>query len=97
MQPRAAGRIARRQLVTGRVDDTNVNAEPACGGFSALDLDARSVRLELPDRRTGRRFELLRECLHGEIDPAAVQKTQHEEVAAEERVPAQPLAQLPEH
>ncbi len=59
--------------------------------------DGRGVRLQLPHGRARGGFELAGKAPRRRARPIPVQHPQHEEVAAEERVPAQSRSRLAEH
>ena len=96
MEPGAARRIRRRQLVAAEVLDDHVGAQPAA--VDARVGSRRTVgraRLQECDGALGRCGQLLRQRRDAELVAIAVQHPQHEEIAADERVPRRPSRSVP--
>ena len=67
VEPRTAGRIARRELVAREIPHAHGELQPTAGHDRRLDGQLRGLRLQVVRRARGRRFELDRQGGHPEL------------------------------
>jgi hypothetical protein len=96
VQPRAAGRVARRELVAGQVPDRHVDHQGPIRRAPRVGSDRGGVRLQLRQRgaRGGLQFDRLR--LDTKLGTVSVEHVEHEEVPSGEDVAAEARTRLSE-